>query len=120
MPAARRSLRLWWEHHRIVAKVLGLEQGRWLNLAEKAGKERVISTMRLRQSINTGQLLTPEELLPNPADHGRSNHIPHLNHLRRWWVEIQQNAWHKRATPDRKDALKHDFGIILQIMQEIA
>jgi hypothetical protein len=119
VPTARRSLRLSWEHHRIVAKLPALEQERWLNLAEKAGKERVISTMRLRKSINAGRLLTLEELLPNPADRGRSNHIPHLNRLRRWWLEMKQNAWHKRATPEQKDALKRDFRIILQIMQEI-
>lgn len=125
VPAARRSLRLSWEHHRIVAKLSGLEQEHWLKLAEKAdkaekaGKERVISTTRLRKSIHAGRLLSAEEMLPNPADRGQPNHIPHLNRLWVWWLDLRESGWREEATREQKDALKRDLGIVLQIMQEI-
>ncbi len=119
VPAARRSLRLSWEHHRIVAKLPALEQEHWLHLAEKAGKERVISTMRLRKSINAGRLLTPKEMTPDPADRGQPNHIPHLNRLWVWWLDLRESGWREKATREQKDALKRDLGIVLQIMQEI-
>ena len=119
VPAARRSLRLSWEHHRIVAKLPALEQEHWLNLAEKAGKERVISTMRLRKSIHAGRLLTPKEMTPDPADRGQPTHIPHLNRLWVWWLDLRESGWRKEATREQKDALKRDLGIVLQIIQEI-
>jgi len=119
VPAARRSLQLSWEHHRIVAKLPDLEQEHWLKLAEKAGKERVISTVRLRKSIHAGRLLTPKEMRLDPADRGQPNHIPHLNRLWVWWLDLRKSGWREEATREQKDALKRDLGIVLQIIQEI-
>ena len=60
-------------------------QRRWLALAAPKKNQRAISTMRLRKSIIAGRVLTPDEMMADPADRGRNNHIPYINRLCAWW-----------------------------------
>jgi len=72
-----RIQQLSWEHHKAVAKLDAEGQEHWLKLAvgESEGTGPV-STRRLRKSIIAGRLLTPEDLVPDPADRGIDNPSP--------------------------------------------
>jgi hypothetical protein len=85
----RRNDALAWEHHKVVAKLPATEQRHWLSLAAPKKNQRAISTMRLRKSIIAGRVLTPEEMVADPADRGRNNHIPYINRLCAWWSDMK-------------------------------
>ena len=122
VPASLRNEQLSWEHHKAVARLEPHQQTKWLEIAMKEGGEGekgTISTRRLRKSITAGRLLTRQEMQIDPADRGQPNHIPHLNRLWVWWLDLRESGWRKEATREQKDALKRDLGIVLQIIQEI-
>ena len=73
----------------------------------------------LRKSITAGRLLTSEEMMIDPADRGRLNHIPFLNRLNAWWVQMKANGWLKRATREQKETLVRDLNVITRIIQEL-
>jgi hypothetical protein len=64
-----------------------------------------VPTRRLRKSINAGRLLPPKEMMIDPADRGRLNHIPFLDRLNAWWSQMKEHGWLKRATPEQKETL---------------
>ena len=78
-----------------------------------------VPTRRLRKSITAGRLLTSEEMMIDPADRGRLNHIPFLNRLNAWWVQMKTNGWLKRATREQKETLVRDLNVITRIIQEL-
>jgi hypothetical protein len=121
VPPSLRNENLSWEHHKAVAKLEPHDQSKWLQLAQNdpGEGERAVSTRRLRKSITAGRLLSPQEMQIDPADRGQPNHIPHLNRLWVWWLDLRESGWRKEATREQKDALKRDLGIVLQIIQEI-
>jgi len=122
VPPSLRNEQLSWEHHKAVARLEPHQQTKWLEIAMKEGGEGEagpISTRRLRKSITAGRLLTRQEMQIDPADRGQPNHIPHLNRLWVWWLDLRESGWRKEATREQKDALKRDLGIVLQIIQEI-
>jgi hypothetical protein len=122
VPPSLRNEQLSWEHHKAVARLEPHQQTQWLEIAMKEGGEGEmgpISTRRLRKSITAGRLLTRQEMQIDPADRGQRNHIPHLNRLWVWWLDLRESGWRKKATREQKDALKRDLGIVLQIIQEI-
>jgi hypothetical protein len=115
----RRNEVLAWEHHKVVAKLPAAEQSRWLSLAAPKKNQRAIGTMRLRKSIIAGRVLTPDEMVADPADRGRNNHIPYINRLCAWWSDMKDNRWHQRATSDQVETLLQDFKWVMKIQDEL-
>ena len=121
VPSSLRNEQLSWEHHKAVAKLNEDAQQRWLQIAQDEGDEEygAVATRRLRKSITAGRLLTAEEMISDPADRGRLNHIPLLNRLSAWWVQMKENGWLKRATPEQKETLVRDLHIVTRIIKEL-
>jgi hypothetical protein len=121
VPASLRNEQLSWEHHKAVAKLDGEQQQRWLQIALDEADEHfaAVPTRRLRKSITAGRLLTIEEMTLDPADRGRLNHIPFLNRLNAWWVQMKENGWLKRATREQKETLVRDLNVVTRIIQEL-
>jgi hypothetical protein len=115
----RRNEVLAWEHHKVVAKLPAAEQSRWLSLAAPKKNQRAIGTMRLRKSIIAGRVLTPEEMVADPADRGRNNHIPYINRLCAWWSDMKDNKWPQRATAEQVETLLRDFGRVMKLSGEL-
>ena len=88
-----------------MAKLDEEQQQGWLQIDLDAADEQfaAVPTRRLRKSITAGRLLTSEEMMIDPADRGRLNHIPFLNRLNAWRVQMKANSWLKRATRDQKE-----------------
>ena len=121
VPSSLRNEQLSWEHHKAVAKLNEDGQQRWLRIAQDEGDEEygAVATRRLRKSITAGRLLTAEEMISDPADRGRLNHIPFLNRLSAWWVQMKDNGWLKRATREQKETLVRDLHIVTRIIKEL-
>jgi len=115
----RRNDALAWEHHKVVAKLPVAEQRRWLALAAPKKNQRAISTMRLRKSIIAGRVLTPDEMVADPADRGKNNHIPYINRLRAWWSDMKDSKWPQRATAEQVETLLRDFGRVVKLSGEL-
>lgn len=115
----RRNDALAWEHHKVVAKLPAAEQSRWLSLAAPKKNQQAISTMRLRKSIIAGRVLTPDEMVADPADRGRNNHIPYINRLCAWWSDMKENKWPQRATAEQVETLLQDFKWVMRIQDEL-
>lgn len=116
---SRRNDALAWEHYKVVAKLPVAEQRRWLALAAPKKDQRALSTMRLRKSILAGRVLTPEEMVADPADRGMKNHIPHINRLCAWWSDMKDSKWPQRATAEQVEALLRDFKWVMKIQDEL-
>ena len=121
VPRALRNQHLSWEHHKAIAKLDGDDQQNWIQLALAEQDERggPMSTRRLRKSINAGRLLTPEDLIPDPADRGIDNHIPWVNRLSAWWARMKERGWLATATEHQRLALKRDLHPVIQIYKEL-
>lgn len=115
----RRSEAMAWEHHKVVAKLPVAEQHRWLALATPKKNQRAISTMRLRKSIIAGRVLTPDEMVADPADRGTNNHIPYINRLCAWWSDMKDSKWPQRATAEQVETLLRDFGRVMKLSGEL-
>ena len=121
VPASLRNEHLSWEHHKAVAKLDEEQQQHWLQIAldEADAEFAAVPTRRLRKSITAGRLLTIEEMTLDPADRGRLNHIPFLNRLNAWWVQMKANGWLKRATREQKETLVRDLNVVTRIIKEL-
>ena len=120
VPQRLRSEKLSWEHHKAVARLPCHEQQEWLQLAESRLIEgETISTRRLRKSILAGRLLTPEELIPDPADRGVDNHIPFVNRLCAWWHRVRERKWLVTATPEQRETVKRDLKRVVDIYNQL-
>jgi hypothetical protein len=75
--------------------------------------------MRLRKSIIAGRVLTPDEMVADPADRGRNNHIPYINRLCAWWSDMKDNKWPQRATAEQVETLLRDFGRVMKLSGEL-
>jgi hypothetical protein len=101
-----------WSHHQVVAKIKNPdEQSRWLGIAEN---DRM-SVRRLRRSINAGRPLDAEEIKDDPADRGYVTYLALLNRIRRWWAREIGKAPVEEWDEDRREGLKKDFKLILDI-----
>jgi hypothetical protein len=102
--------------HRTVAKLkTPEEQKHWLDIAE----EHDLSVRRLRKSINFGRLATEEEVQGDPADRGYVTYLALLNRIRRWWARETQKAPVDEWDEDRRQGLKKDFKLILDIYESL-
>lgn len=106
---------LGFEHHAVVAKLKPEEQEHWLELT----KDHNLSVRRLRKSINFGRLATEEEVQGDPADRGHVTYLALLNRLRRWWARETQKAPVDDWDEDRREGLKKDFKLVLDIYEAL-
>lgn len=110
-----RQDKLGFEHHAIVAKLKPDEQEHWLEMT----KDHDLSVRRLRKSINFGRLATEEEVQGDPADRGHVTYLALLNRIRRWWARETEKAPVEEWDDDRRQGLKKDFKLILNIYEAL-
>jgi hypothetical protein len=111
-----RAENLPFRHHRVVAKLKDSEeQKHWLDQAEKHD----LSYRRLQKSINFGRIATEEEVEGDPADRGYVTYLALLNRIRRWWARETQKAPVDEWDEDRRQGLKKDFKLILDIYEAL-
>ena len=110
-----RQENLGFEHHAVVAKLKPDEQEHWLEMT----KEHNLSVRRLRKSINFGRLATEDEVQGDPADRGRVTYLALLNRIRRWWNRETGKAPVEEWDEDRREGLKKDFKLILDIYEAL-
>lgn len=104
-----------------MAKLDETGQQRWLQIAMDHADPVIgpVPTRRLRKSIIVGRLLSPKEMLIDPADRGRLNHIPFRNRLNAWWWQMKEDGWLKRATREQKEILVRDLNLVIRIIKEL-
>ena len=110
-----RQENLGFEHHAVVAKLKPDEQEHWLEMT----KEHNLSVRRLRKSINFGRLATEDEVQGDPADRGHVTYLALLNRIRRWWKRETGKAPVEEWDEDRREGLKKDFKLILDIYEAL-
>jgi hypothetical protein len=64
-------------------------------------------------------VLTPDEMMADPADRGRNNQIPYINRLCAWRSDMNDNKWPQRATAEQVEALLRDFKWVMRIQDEL-
>ena len=102
--------------HATVAKLKSDEEKSfWLGMAEKNS----LDVRRLRKSINFGRLATQEEVQGDPADRGYVTYLALLNRIRRWWARETQKAPVDEWDEERRQGLKKDFKLILDIYEAL-
>jgi len=111
-----RNRNLDFNHHRVVAKLkTPEEQQQWLDAAEKHG----LSVRRLRKSINSGRVVSIEEMKPDPADRGQQTYLSWIIRLSQWWrkrtADDPVSAW----DDDLKAMLKRDIQPIVDIYNQL-
>lgn len=111
-----RSHLLGWTHHLVVAKIKDPEEQRhWLDMAHK----HKLSKRRLQKSINFGRLATDSEVQGDPLDRGHVTYLALLNRIRRWWARETDKAPVDEWDDERRQVLKEDFKLILDIYQAL-
>jgi len=91
------------------------EKKHWLDMAE----EHDLSVRRLRKSINFGRHATDDEIQGDPADRGHVTYLALLNGIRRWWARETQKAPVDEWDEERRQRLKKDFKLILDIYEAL-
>lgn len=119
VPRLLRNNLLSWEHHKVVAKLNPAKQETWLETAASGDSGKRISVRRLRESITSGRVLSPEELTTQPSEQGVTNHIPSINRICGWWKFIGGEAWIKGRSSDQIAALLRDFEPIVTILNQL-
>ena len=99
------------EHHAVVAKLKPDEQSHWLDMTN----QHKLTVRHLRKSINFGRLATDEEVQGDSADRGQVTYLALLNRIRRWWKRETGKAPVDDWDEDRREGLKKDFKLILDI-----
>ena len=108
--------KLGFEHHYVVAKLKTAEEKQhWLDMAE----QHKLGIRRLRKSINYGRLATLEEVQGDPADRGYVTYLALLNRLRRWWKRETGKAPVEEWDEERREVLKRDFKLVLEIYESL-
>jgi hypothetical protein len=111
-----RAKNLTFRHHRTVAKLKDSEEQKyWLEMAEK----HALSYRRLQKSINFGRIATEKEVEGDPSDSGYVTYLALLNRIRRWWARETQKAPVDEWDEDRREGLKKDFKLILDIYEAL-
>lgn len=120
VPYSRRTERLSWEHHRLMAKLPDGDMQDWIEACvaeEDAGRR--MSTRRLRKSLNLGRIATDQDMEPDESDKGIDNHIPFVNRLSVWWKRMQANRFLATATSEQRAVLKRDLEPVVSIYNQL-
>jgi hypothetical protein len=120
IPYSRRTERLSWEHHRLMAKLPEADQQDWIEACvaeEDAGRR--MSTRRLRKSLNLGRIATDQDMEPDESDKGIDNHIPFVNRLSVWWKRMNANRFLDTASHEQRQALKRDLEPVVSIYNQL-
>jgi len=111
-----RNDKLGYHLHATVAKLkTDEEKEHWLKMAVR----HQLGKRRLQKSINFGRLATEEEVQGDPADRGYVTYLALLNRIRRWWARETQKAPVDQWDDDRRQGLKKDFKLILDIYEAL-
>ena len=111
-----RDDKLTFKHHYTVAKLKDPdEQKFWLTQAA----EHDLSVDRLRKSLSFGRIATEEEAQGDPADRGYVTYLALLNRIRRWWKREIDKAPVDEWDDERREVLKRDFKLILEIYEAL-
>ena len=120
IPYSRRSERLSWEHHRLLAKLPDEKQTDWIATCEAEDDAgRRMSTRRLRKSLSLGRVATAQDMEPDDTDKGVENHIPFINRLALWWRRMQEDRFLARSTREQRQALKRDLQPVIDIYNQL-
>jgi hypothetical protein len=114
---SRRTDKLSWTHHRLVAKLPPEKQRHWLELAAKHPER--ISVKRLRKSINADRLVSIEELTTLPGNRAIITHIPPINRLGQWWNSSGGRDWLRSQSNAELHAMLLDFKPIVDIVKAL-
>ena len=82
-------------------------------------EKHALSYRRLQKSINYGRIATEEEVQGDPADRGYVTYLALLNRIRRWWARETQKLPVEEWDEDRRQGLKKDFKLILDIYEAL-
>ncbi len=111
-----RTNKLDFVHHAVVAKIKDPEeQQHWLKMAVK----HKLGKRRLQKSINFGRLATEKEVQGDPADRGYVTYLALLNRIRHWWARETQKAPVEEWDEDRRQGLKRDFKLVVDIYEAL-
>ena len=105
----------WYQHYAVAKLKTDEEKQYWLGMAEKHD----LSVRRLRKSINFGRLATEEEVQGDPSDRGYVTYLALLNRLRRWWKREIGKAPVDEWDEERREVLKRDFRLVLEIYEAL-
>ena len=116
VPINSRRRELFFEHHKLVAKLPEPDQERWLGLAvkHKMGKRR------LARSIEAGRVLKPEELEPDPNDKPIETFNPWVNRICILYGKFKESGYMKTAHKEKREAMRRDLRPVVDIYEELA
>lgn len=114
---SRRTDKLSWTHHRLVAKLPPEKQKYWLELA--ANHAEHISVKRLRKSICVDRLVSLEELKTPAGDRAIITHIPPINRLTLWWEDAGGRDWLRTRSKVQLRNMLVDFKPAIDIVNAL-
>ena len=114
---SRRTDKLSWTHHRLVAKLPPEKQKYWLELA--ANHAEHISVKRLRKSICADRLVSLEELKMPAGDRAIITHIPPINRLTLWWEDAGGRDWLRTRSKAQLRNMLVDFKPAIDIVNAL-
>ena len=114
---SRRTDKLSWTHHRLVAKLPPDKQRHWLELA--ANHPERISVKCLRKSISADRLVSMEELGTPTGDRAITTHIPPIHRLSQWWESSGGRDWLREQPVAELHAMLLDFKPLIDIVKAL-
>jgi hypothetical protein len=106
-----------YNHHAVVAKLKSPEdQKHWLDTAEKHD----LSVRRLRMSVNSGRIVSIEEMQGDPADKGTVTYMVWINRLRQWWCKRIEGDPVKNWDAEDRATLKRDLQPLVDIYNTLS
>lgn len=105
-----------YSHHAVVAKLKSPEdQKHWLAAAEKYD----LSVRRLRVSMNSGRIVSINEMNGDAADRGNPTYMTWLNKLLHWWTKRTKNDPVDRWNEQDRKRLKRDLEPWVRIYEQL-
>lgn len=116
VPIKCRRRHLFFEHHKVVAKLDESAQDKWLKLAEK----HKMGKRRLARSIEAGRVLTPKELEPDPNDKPIETFNVWVNRICGLHRRFIDAGYIAEASREKKEAMRRDLRPVVDIYEELA
>lgn len=115
VPINSRRRELFFEHHKVVAKLDPETQEEWLKLAEK----HKMGKRRLARSIEAGRVLQPEDLQPDPNDKAIETFNPWVNRICILYGKFKDTGYMKTAHKEKREAMQRDLLPVVKIYEEL-